>query len=85
MWLGLSVSVGSDLTYGAPVRPENPVTYPQRATKVNIFVAICLKRLRSIMQRNMSKTKANSYAKYSSLPAVSFPRLTHSEAPEVTQ
>ena len=49
-----------------------------------IFVAICLKQLRSIMQRNMTKTKANGYANYSGLPAVSFLLLTHSEAPEVT-
>ena len=47
------------VAYGASVRPENAVTYTQRATKVDIFVGICLKQLRSrVMPPNMSE-KAN--------------------------
>ena len=54
----------------------------QRATKVEKIVGICLKRLRSrFMPRNIGEKTAN----HSDLHAVSFLRLTHSEAPEGTQ
>ena len=61
------------------VRPENAVTY----SAVDEDQVICLKRLHSrVMQRNTSE---KAIANYSDLPAVSFLRLTHSEAPEGTQ
>ena len=57
----------------------------QQVTKVEIFVGICLKRLRSrVIPRNISE-KANNYANYSDLPAFSFLRFIHSEALEGTQ
>ena len=56
----------------------------QPATKVKKFVGICLKLLCSrVLPRNMSEK--DHYANFSDLPAVSFLRLTYSEAPEVTQ
>ena len=61
------------------VRPENAVAY----SAVDEDQGIRLKRLHSrVMQRNTSET-ANT--NYSGLPAVTFLRLTHSEAPEGTQ
>ena len=52
------VSVKSHLTYGVSVCPENAITY-SAGNKVEKFVGICLKRLRSrVMPRNMSE-KAN--------------------------
>ena len=48
------------------------LSHRQQATKVEKFVGICLKRLRSRVMPRKSQ-----YANYSDLPAVSFLRLTH--------
>ena len=89
LYLGLSVclcvclSVKSHLTYGASVRPENAATY----SAGNEGQKICgdfpeMTAFRSCAAKHERKSQ---YANYSDLPAVSFLRLTHSEALEGTQ
>ena len=68
-WVCLFVE--SNLTlYGAPVRPENAVTYSQRATKINI-IHNCADLPETTAFNNAAKHEQNKHANYSGLPAVS--------------
>ena len=77
------LSVKSHLTYGASVRPENAVTY----SACNEGQNICgnLPETTAIKSYAVKHERKSQYANYSDLPAVSFLRLTHSEAPGGTQ
>ena len=80
-WVCVSVclSVKSHLTYGASVHPENAVTYSAgnegQKTCGDLPETTAFKK----------HERKSQYANYSGLPAVSFLRLTHSEAPEGNQ
>ena len=73
----------SHLTYGASVRLENAVTYSagneRRKIRGDLSETTAFK---SYAAKHELKSQ---YANYSDLPAVSFLRLTHSEASEGTQ
>ena len=71
------------LTYGACARPENAVTY----SAGNEGQKICgdLPETTAFKSYAAKHELKSQYANYSDLPAVSFLRLTHSEAPEGTQ
>ena len=86
-WVCLCVcvclSVKSHLTYGASVRPENAVTY----SAGNEGQKICgdLPETTAFKSYAAKHERKSQYANYSDLPAVSFLRLTQSEASEGTQ
>ena len=73
--MSVCLSVKSHLTYGASVCPENAVTY----STGNEGEKICGDL------PEMTAFKSYDANQYSDLPAVSFLRLTHSEAPEGNQ
>ena len=81
--LCLCVCLKSYLTYGASFRPENPVTY----SAGNEGQKSCgdLPETTAFKSYAAKHERKSQYANYSDLPAVSFLRLTHSEAPEGTQ
>ena len=81
--LCVCLSVKSHLTYEASVRPENAVTY----SAGNEGQKICgdLPETTAFKSYAAKYERKSQYANYSDLPAVSFLRLTHSEAPEGTQ
>ena len=77
------MSVKSHLTYGASVRPENAVTYSAGDEgRKNCGDLPETTAFKSCAAKHEPKSQ---YANYSDLPAVSFLRLTDSEAPEGTQ
>ena len=84
-WVCVSVclSVKSHLTYGASVRSENAVTYSEG----NEGQKICgdLPETTAFKSYAAKHERKSQYANYSDLPAVSFLRLIHSEAPEGNQ
>ena len=71
------------VAYGASVRPENAVTY----SAGNEGRKICrdLSETTAFKSYAAKHERKSQYANHSDLPAVSFLRLTHSEAPEGTQ
>ena len=73
----------SHLTYGASVCPENAVMYSAGIEGQNI----CGDLLETTAFKSYAAKyeRKSQYANYSDLPAVSFLRLTHSEASEGTQ
>ena len=79
----VSLSVKSHITYGASVRPENAVTF----SAGNEGHKICgdFPETTAFKSYVAKHERISQYANYSDLPAVSFLRLTHSEAPECTQ
>ena len=83
MCLSVCLSVKSHLTYGASVRPENAVTY----SAGNEGQKICgdLPETTAFKSYAAKHERKSQYANFYDLPAVSFLRLTHSEAPEATQ
>ena len=81
--LSICVSVKSHLTYGAYVRPENAVTYSAGTEGQKICGD--LPETTAFKSYAAKHERKSQYANYSDLPAVSFLRLTHSEAPEGTQ
>ena len=89
LYLGLSVclsvcvSVKSHLTNGASVRSENVATY----SAGNEGQKICgdLPETTALKSYTAKHERKSQYANFSDLPAVSFLRLTYSEAPEGTQ
>ena len=84
-WVCLSVcvSVKSHLTYAVSVRPETAVTY----SAGNKGQKICgdLPEMTVFKSYAVKHERKSQYINYSDLPAVSFLRLTYSEAPEGTQ
>ena len=74
------LSVKSHLTFEASVSPENVVTY----SAGNEGQKICgdLPETTAFKSYAAKYERKSQYANYSDLPAVSFLRLTHSEAPE---
>ena len=81
--VSVCLSVKSHLTYEASVRPENAVTY----SAGNEGRKICgdLPETTAFKSYSAKHERKSQYANYSDSPAVSFLRLTHSEAPEGTQ
>ena len=77
----MCVSVKSHLTYGASARPENAVTYSAGNEGQNI----CGDLPETTASYAAKNERKSQYANFSDLTAVSFLRLTHSEAPEGTQ
>ena len=69
--------------YGASVRPENAVTYSASNEGQNICGD--LPETTAFKSYATKHERKSQYANYSDLPAVSFLRLTHSEAPKGTQ
>ena len=80
-WVCLSVK--SHLTYGAPVHPENAVTY----SAGNEGRKICgdLPETTALRSYAAKHERKSQYANFPDLPTVSFLRLTYSEAPVGTQ
>ena len=77
---GMSVCVSVHISPTERLFVLKTLSRTQRATKVKTFVGICLKLLRSrVIPRNICEK--SQYAIFSDLPAVSFLRLTYSEAP----
>ena len=73
-WVCVSVCPLSHISPGERLFVLKTLSRTQRATKVKIFVGICLKRLRSrVMPHNMSE-EANMLI-FPDLPAVSFLRF----------
>ena len=81
--LSVCLSVKSHLSYGASVSPENAVTY----SAGNEGQKICgdLPEMTAFKSYAAKHERKSQYANYSDLLAVGFLRLTHSEAPDVTQ
>ena len=81
--VSVCLSVKSHLTYEASVHPENAVTYSAGNKGQNV----CGDLPETIAFKNFSAKheRKSQYANYSDSPAVSFLRLTHSEAPEGIQ
>ena len=81
--LSVCVSVKSHLTYGASVHSDNPVTYSAgnkgKKNREDLHETTAFKSYAAKHERK------SQYANYSDIPAVSFLRLTHSEAPEGAQ
>ena len=84
-WVCVSVClfVKSHLTYGASVHPENAVTYSAGNEGHNICGD--LPETTAFKSYSAKHERKSQYANYSDLLAVSFLRLTHSEAPEGTK
>ena len=77
------LSIKSHLTYGASVRPENAVTYS--AGKEGEKICGDLPETTAFKSYVVKHERKSQYANFSDLPAVSFLRLTYSEAPEGQQ
>ena len=83
-WVCVSVCVcvWSHLTYGASIRPENAVTYLEGNEGQKIYGN--LPETTGFKSYTAKHERKSQYANFSDLPAVSFLRLTYSEAPEGT-